>query len=142
MDFYPTLIDLAGIAGSFKGNGEMDGVSLLPVLKNTSANITRDALYWHYPHYGNQGGNPGSIIQEDGWKLIYFYEDDRIELYNLPADKGERNDLAASEKEKAAYLKNKLMAWLKANNARFPEKTQLVDRGFSSLPDKFNFGQK
>ncbi|WP_228780063.1 sulfatase [Aquiflexum lacus] len=122
IDFYPTLVELAGLKESFIGNGEMDGVSLSPLLHNPSGSISREALYWHYPHYGNQGGNPGSVIQEDGWKLIYFYEDDRIELYNLNNDLGERNDLSAKENKKSTYLKNKLMDWLQNTKARLPER--------------------
>jgi arylsulfatase A-like enzyme len=121
MDFYPTLIELAGLKDSFKGNGEIDGVSLSPLLQNQSGAIARDALYWHYPHYGNQGGNPGSVIQEDGWKLIYFYEDERSELYHLENDLGERNDLTKTEVEKAKYLQNKLQQWLKSTKASFPQ---------------------
>ncbi len=122
MDFYPTLVEMAGLKDSFKGNGEIDGVSLTPLLQNQSGSISREALYWHYPHYGNQGGNPGSVIQEDGWKLIYFYEDEMIELYNLKNDLGERNDLSAKENEKSTYLKNKLMEWLQDTKARLPER--------------------
>lgn len=122
MDFYPTLVDLAGMKGSFLGNGEIDGVSLAPLLRDQSGSISREALYWHYPHYGNQGGNPGSVIQEDGWKLIYFYEDERIELYHLENDLGERNDLSTIENEKSTYLKDKLMDWLQDTKARVPER--------------------
>ncbi|SMD44052.1 Arylsulfatase A [Aquiflexum balticum DSM 16537] len=121
MDFYPTLIELAGLNDSFKGNGEIDGFSLSPLLQNQSGAIARDALYWHYPHYGNQGGNPGSVIQEDGWKLIYFYEDNRSELYNLKTDIGERNNLILVETEKADYLKAKLMNWLRNTKAALPK---------------------
>ncbi len=121
MDFYPTLIELSGLKDSFKGNGEIDGVSLKPLLQNQSGIINRDALYWHYPHYGNQGGNPSSVIQEDGWKLIYFYEDNRSELYNLKTDIGERNNLILVETEKADYLKAKLMNWLKNTKAALPK---------------------
>jgi len=122
MDFYPTLIDLAGLQDKFQGNGEIDGVSLAPLLKDNAATISREALYWHYPHYGNQGGNPGSVIQEDGWKLIYFYEDERVELYHLQTDIGEKKDLSTFDKEKANYLKSKLMDWLAQTEARFPVK--------------------
>jgi arylsulfatase A-like enzyme len=125
MDFYPTLIELAGLKDSFKGNGEIDGVSLSPLLQNQSGAIARDALYWHYPHYGNQGGNPGSVIQEDSWKLIYFYEDERIELYHLQTDLGEKTDLANEEKERANYLQSKLMDWLQKSLAKVPEKKEI-----------------
>jgi arylsulfatase A-like enzyme len=120
IDFYPTLIDLAGLSTYFKDNVDLDGISLAPVLKNTEKDTSRKTLYWHYPHYGNQGGNPGSVIQEDGWKLIYFYEDERVELYHLDQDLSEKHDLAGIEIQKAAYLKDKLMQWLKETKARFP----------------------
>lgn len=125
MDFYPTLIEMAGLEDNFKGNGEIDGVSLAPLLQHQPGSISRDVLYWHYPHYGNQGGNPGSVIQEEGWKLIYFYEDQRIELYHLENDLGERNDLSEKDKEKASYLKAKLMTWLEETNARLPSRRSL-----------------
>ena len=54
-------------------------------------------LYWHYPHYGNQGGEPSSIIREGQWKLIHYYEDGRDELYNLQTDPGEQTDIAAQQ---------------------------------------------
>lgn len=124
MDFYPTLIEMAGLKDDFKGNGEIDGISLAEIIKENLDSNSRDALYWHYPHYGNQGGNPGSVIQEDGWKLIYFYEDDRIELYHLNTDLGEKNDLSRIESEKAKYLQNKLKNWLSGTNARLPMKKE------------------
>ncbi|SIS76305.1 sulfatase [Belliella pelovolcani] len=122
MDFYPTLIELAGLNEVFKGNGNIDGISIATILTEQEESISRNEMYWHYPHYGNQGGNPGSVIQEDAWKLIYFYEDERIELYNLDADIGERNDLSQVESEKAKYLQNKLKNWLSGTNARLPMK--------------------
>lgn len=124
MDLYPTLIEISGLKDRFKGNGDIDGISLATILRDNSE-ISRDALYWHYPHYGNQGGNPGSVIQEDGWKLIYFFEDDRIELYNLLEDLGERIEISKTQTEKARYLKAKLLTWLEETNARLPTKKGL-----------------
>lgn len=80
----------------------------------------REALYWHYPHYGNQGGNPGSVIREGDWKLIYFYETQKMELYNLKEDIGERNNLVALDPGKAETLKTKLFEWLVETKAAFP----------------------
>jgi arylsulfatase A-like enzyme len=121
-DFFPTLIDLAGLKGSPIPSEKFDGVTLIPILSENVGDLDRKELYWHYPHYGNQGGNPGSVIQKDGWKLIYFYEDERIELYDLRKDLGERENLAHIEHEKAEYLKEKLMDWLEKTQARFPTK--------------------
>ncbi len=71
----------------------------------------RRAFYWHYPHYGNQGGSPGGAVRVGDWKLIEFYEDNRVELYNLRDDLGEQNDLAAEMPDKAAELRQMLHQW-------------------------------
>ncbi|PSL07151.1 sulfatase [Cecembia rubra] len=121
-DFLPTLVELAGLKESEIKYKEIDGVSLAQVVKDPSAKISRNELYWHYPHYGNQGGNPGSVIQENGWKLIYFYEDDRMELYYLNEDLEEQNDLSKVESEIASNLEKKLKDWLEKTGARYPIK--------------------
>ena len=77
-------------------------------------------MYWHYPHYGNQGGNPSSIIREGDWKLIHYWEDGSDELYNLTSDLGEQTNLAAQHEDKANQMRNKLLNWLKEMNANYP----------------------
>jgi hypothetical protein len=86
-DFYPTLLELAGI--ELKPEEHSDGMSLVPLLKGST--ISERPLIWHYPHYGNQGGEPSSIIRLGEWKLIHYYEDGREELYNLKSDLGGNN---------------------------------------------------
>lgn len=88
-DLYPTFLDMAGIP--LMPGQHQDGVSLLPLLQGKS--IPERALYWHYPHYGNQGGEPSSIIRQGDWKLIHYYEDGRDELYNLRIDETESEPL-------------------------------------------------
>ena len=90
-DFYPTILELAGLP--LMPDQHLDGVSLVPLLKGQQ--IPERDLYWHYPHYGNQGGEPSAIIRSGDWKLIHYYEDGRDELYNLADDIGEQTDLAA-----------------------------------------------
>ncbi len=117
VDFYPTLLELAGVprpAGQL-----LEGVSLVPLLKQ-SGTIDRDALYWHYPHYSNQGGKPGGAIRQGDFKLIEFYEEDRVEFYNIRDDLGEHHDLAARMPERAGQLRRKLHDWLKAVDAQMP----------------------
>ena len=97
----------------------MDGVSLVPLLKGKA--INERPLYWHYPHYGNQGGEPSSIIMEGDWKLIHYHEDKRNELYNLANDIGEQNDLIAKENNRAQQMRKKLNTWIKQTNAQFPK---------------------
>ena len=107
-DLAATMLDLAGIPDTARK--ELDGVSFLPLLMGRG-DPDRDAIYWHYPHYGNQGGSPGGAIHLGDWKLIEFYEDNRIELYNLEPDPGEQHDLAASEYGRAAEMRQRLHAW-------------------------------
>ena len=117
-DFYPTLLDLCGLPA--KPKQHLDGVSLVPLLKGVEA-IDRDALYWHYPHYSNQGGIPGGAIRMGDWKLIERYEDGRAHLYNLKDDIGEANDLAKAEPERVKAMRAKLHAWYPTVDAKFLE---------------------
>ncbi len=116
-DLAATMMDLAGTPDTAKK--ELDGVSLLPLLMGRG-NPDRDAIFWHYPHYGNQGGLPGGAIRHGDWKLIEFYEDNRIELYNLEQDSGERHDLAAPEHRRAAEIRQRLHTWRAALGAVMP----------------------
>jgi len=115
-DFFPTLLE---VAQSKAPPGQMlDGVSLLPVFKGGT--LPERALFWHYPHYGNQGGAPGAAIRRGDWKLIEWLEDGRAELFNLAQDLGEKNDLAAKEPQRVAKLREELHAWQKQVGAKFP----------------------
>ncbi|MDX2413899.1 MAG: sulfatase [Bacteroidales bacterium] len=115
-DFYPTILDLAGI--SQRPEEHSDGLSLVPLLKGKK--IKERALIWHYPHYGNQGGDPSSIIRKGDWKLIHFYEDQHEELYMLRDDLSETNDLASSEPELLNLLSEELFGYLNSVGAKFP----------------------
>lgn len=117
-DYYPTILEMAGLAP--KPKQHTDGVSLVPLLQGEKA-IQRDAVYWHYPHYGNQGGSPGAAVRAGDWKLIEFFEDNHVELYNLRSDIGEKKDLSQSMPGKVSELTVMLHAWQKEMNARFPE---------------------
>ena len=120
-DFYPTLLDLAGLA--LRPEQHRDGLSLLPLLKG--GNLAERDLIWHYPHYGNQGGEPSSIIRRGDWKLIHYYEDGREELYNLAKDPSETSDLAGKNPELARQLSHDLFRFLKEAGAKFPVKDPL-----------------
>jgi len=117
IDFFPTILQMAGLKADPKRN--LDGLSLVPLLRGKGG-FRRDALYWHYPHYSNQGGQPGAAIRQGNLKLIEFYEDSRLELYDLARDAGERNDLASSMPAKAAELHRKLQAWRASVQANMP----------------------
>jgi arylsulfatase A-like enzyme len=116
-DFYPTILEMAGLP--LRSARHVDGESMVPLLRQTGPAVQR-AIYWHYPHYGNQGGSPGSAVRVGDWKLIEFFEDHRLELYNLQKDLGETHNLAAEQPEKAAELHRRLQAWRVAVGARMP----------------------
>ncbi len=117
-DFYPTILELAGLQQ--RPEDHSDGLSLVPLLKGKQ--LPERALIWHYPHYGNQGGEPSSIIRKGDWKLIHYYEDDRNELYNLRTDISETNDISGSNRELVGSLHKELFDYLRKVGARFPEK--------------------
>jgi len=116
-DFYSTMLEMAGLPA--KPEQHLDGRSMVPLLRGQDAPNDR-ALYWHYPHYGNQGGSPGGAIRLGDYKLIEFYEDSRVELYNLRDDLGEKKDLAAAMPEKAAQLRRMLHQWRSDVGAAMP----------------------
>lgn len=117
-DFYPTILDLAAIR--LRPEEHSDGVSLVPLLKHKP--IADRSLIWHYPHYGNQGGEPSSIIRSGDWKLIHYYEDGHVELFNLRNDPGETTDLSGKQKNLAEKLHKKLFDYLENSGAKYPSK--------------------
>ena len=116
MDFFPTMLDLAGLPAQPKLHA--DGQSLLSQLRGNDAGSR--TLYWHYPHYHGSSWKPGASIRDGDWKLIEFYHHDKVELYNLGDDIGEQKDLAARQPKKTAELRAKLRAWQKTMKAKMP----------------------
>lgn len=117
-DFYPTLLEAAGLPPIPQQH--IDGVSILPLFEG--GRIAERPLFWHYPHYGNQGGTPGASVRLGDWKLIEFFEDNRCELYNLRDDLGEKRELSAAYPDIAEKLRNMLHTWQSEVCAVFPEK--------------------
>lgn len=115
-DFYPTILEMAGLPG--KPKQHLDGISLVPVLKGGGC-LERDAIYWHYPHYSNQGGMPGAAIRQGDWKLIERFEDGRVHLYHLKNDLGEKNDLASKYPDRVSCMRKKLHQFYKKTDAKF-----------------------
>lgn len=122
VDFYPTLIEMAG--AKRPAGQPLDGHSIVPLLKGDAA-FGRDAIYWHFPAYLQGGGGtwrttPAGAVREGQWKLIEFFEDSRLELYNLAQDIGEKENLAKKMPVKTQELYNRLKNWRKSVGASVP----------------------
>ena len=98
----------------------IDGLDISPLLRNTRASLPREALYWHYPHFSNQGGRPGGAVRAGDWKLIENYEFGDLELYNLANDIGESRNLAKAEPARAEKMRAMLKAWRDRVGATMP----------------------
>lgn len=115
-DFFPTILDFAHVPLLPKQHA--DGLSLKPLLEGKM--LKDRELYWHYPHYGNQGGQPNSTIRYKNWKLIHYWEDEHDELYDLLSDPHEQHNLASQHTKEAQKLSAQLLSWLKTMNAQYP----------------------
>lgn len=117
VDFFPTLLELAGLAPPARQ--KLDGASLVPLLRGGSS-LNRTRMFWHFPCYVGRSP-PSSALREGDYKLIEFFEDGgRVELYNLRSDPSERNDLAPSMRDKAAAMHTTLREWQKDTGALNP----------------------
>lgn len=117
-DLYPTLLAMVGLSNRIKQ--PLDGIDISPLLVDRNASLERDTLYFHYPHYYGTT-TPVSAIREGDWKLLEYFEDGRLELYNLKNDSGEANNLARSRQSVANRLREKLDTWRKSVDAQLPE---------------------
>ena len=121
IDFYPTFLQLAGLKPD--PAQYLDGVSILPLLKNPKAKLDRNTLYWHYPlkkpHF--LGGRSAGAIRQGDFKLIEFFDNGEVELYNLTEDIQEKDNLARKMPEKADELQKQLAEWREDVGAKFPD---------------------
>ena len=108
-DLFPTIAK--AINENYRKEKSIDGENILQMLTKPQAYQNRKLL-WHYPHYSNQGGKPGSAIREGNYKLIYNFEDETVELYDVVNDISEKNNIASAEGKTANQLKKKLFKWL------------------------------
>jgi len=116
IDFYPTLLDIAGLGLTI--NQPIDGQSLVPLLEGGT--IKERNLFWHYPHYANSGSKPFSIVMKGDYKLIRNYEDNSYELYNIDKDIGETNNLIDTEAIKGKNMEKILTDFLNDAGALTP----------------------
>lgn len=119
-------IGLASLVSA--GPANLDGVSIMPLLKDPSAALKRNRLYWHYPlkkpHF--LGGRSAGAVREGDWKLIEFFDTGDVELYNLNDDIGEQHNLAQKTPEKCNQLRKALAAWRREVGAEIPQAKQNV----------------
>ena len=118
-DFYPTLLEACKI--DLDPVQHCDGQSFLSVLKDVNRSYDRGSLFWHYPHYGNQGGEPGCSIRKGKWKCIEFFEGS-VQLFDLSSDLSELHDLSEEHPQVKSELLNELHAWQLEVNAIVPDK--------------------
>lgn len=118
-DFYPTLLELAGLPRDASWNAPMDGVSFAALIRNPAARLERKELFFHYPHYYPTTA-PVSAVLSGQWKLIEFLEDGKVELYDLLKDRGESHDLSAAMPDLAGQLRQRLHAWRREVRAPMP----------------------
>ncbi len=118
-DLFPTIA--GAVNANYKKPDSIDGTSIFQLLAKPLLYKNR-AIFWHYPHYSNQGGKPGSAILEGNYKLIYNYEDNSAELYDVVHDRGEKNNLAGRNPQMVKQMNRTLFVWLKQNAALFPDK--------------------
>jgi arylsulfatase A-like enzyme len=123
-DFYPTILDFTN--ANLLPNQHKDGVSLKPMIQN-NARLAERSLFWHYPHYGNQGGDPSSIIRKGKWKLIHYYEENNNELYDLEKDPFEQINVAADFSKITQELHTELTTWLTSVDAKYPTIDETFD---------------
>jgi arylsulfatase A-like enzyme len=115
-DLFATIAEIAGAKGVPAGT---DGESLVPLLRRTGG-LRREAVYWHYPHYHPGGATPYGAVRKGDYKLVEFFEDGRLELYNLKEDVGEQKDLAADQPDRAKEFRELLSRWRASVGARMP----------------------
>ena len=118
-DIFPTFLEMAGVSKYSQIGGKIDGVSIVPLLKETEGYPTDRAIFWHFPHnYGT--GRFHSVIRKGNWKLIYFHADQRYELYNLKTDIGEANNLLDEHRDVAKRLADELRRFMTEAKAMMP----------------------
>ena len=115
-DFYPTILEMVGLP--LRETQHADGVSMTPLLQGAET-LEREAIYWHFPHYSNHGmQSPGGAVRAGDYKLLEYFENGTVQLFDLSKDVGEQNDLSQAMPEKVAQLRSMLHDWRKEVSAR------------------------
>ncbi|WP_129663917.1 sulfatase [Phytoactinopolyspora endophytica] len=124
-DFYPTVLSAAGLQA--RPEQHVDGLDLWPMWRGKPGD--RGPIFWHYPHYSNQGGTPGAAVRDGRWKLIRYFEDGHQELYDMDLDVSEQRDHVADQPDVVDQLSQALNDWLKNIGAQIPQPNPYADAG-------------
>jgi len=135
-DLYPTLLSVAGLDP--RPEQHVDGIDLSPLLHGEP--FERGPMYFHYPHYSNQGGRPASAVRDGRWKLTHDWDTRKSTLFDLDSDVGEQHDLAAREPEIARRLEADLLHWVQAGAALVPPRNPVAEP-YEDLAGYFLHGQ-
>jgi arylsulfatase A len=123
-DFYSTILDMLGVDKKPGGNNGIDGISIVPALKGDAPGtekLKEKPLFWHFPHYSNHGAqSPGGAVRLGDYKLIEYYENNTVQLFDLKNDPSEQNDLSKANPGKVKQLTDLLHAWRKEVGAKMP----------------------
>jgi arylsulfatase A-like enzyme len=130
-DFYPTFLEAAGLP--LKPELHRDGVSMMPIITG-EGDMPERALFWHFPHYGNQGGQPAAWVLRDGWKLIHRYDMGSDELFDITSDISESHDRIYDFPQLAAELKQLLLDWQDEVEAKIPVPNPEWARLYAMVP--------
>lgn len=117
-DWYPTLLALSGIP--IHPHHTVDGMDISPLLRGEE--MAERPIFWHYPHYGNQGGTPVAAVRFGRYKLLRFFEDEHVELYDLLQDISESFDISGSQPQRAKEMKELLDTWIQEIGGILPQK--------------------
>jgi arylsulfatase A-like enzyme len=117
---FPTILDMAGARNDERNQSEGDSVSWLPLLKQTAGYPKERALFWHFPVNQRADVGPNSTVRKGAWKLIYFYQDQHYELYNLEQDISESTNLAKQRPDVLKQMANLLRDYLVGTKAQTP----------------------
>lgn len=133
-DFYPSLLEIIGVP--LRPEQHTGGVSFVPLLQGEKK-LDREAIYWHFPHYSNHGlQSPGGAIRCGDFKLLEYFENGTVQLFNLRDDPGEQHDLAAALPETAARLRTMLQEWRQQNSAQMTEENPDYEPATRSQPGR------
>lgn len=123
VDLFPTILEMAGVTRG--AENRIDGESLTPILRQTGG-LRRDAVYWHYPHYG-YATKPFGAVRRGDYKLIEYFENGDLELYNLREDITESKNLATAHPVVAREMHERLATWRRSVGAQMPERVSTDD---------------